>query len=269
MRYKLFLLKSILLLFAGYIITSCSNKENLPGLNAFKLSYGDSILYLQNTAGDYIVYPKETREGIYSGFPEGIEINELTGAINVSKSETGLRYRIIHVSSKGDTTSTIIVLSGINFKDHYYHLSTGDSIANPIYNALATRTVPLNGSNFDEGNGANSGGCSVKTNNGTINLAETVRNGVFGNIPQNDVRRDFDIQYRLNDASGKSLNKLRVRLYWYNTMADVPPDLLQILNDREAQGVFLRTIQTNSTLMQARTTAIAKPRPPCVIIIAQ
>ena len=78
MRYKLFLLKSILLLFAGYIITSCSNKENLPGLNAFKLSYGDSILYLQNTAGDYIVYPKETREGIYSGFPEGIEINELT-----------------------------------------------------------------------------------------------------------------------------------------------------------------------------------------------
>jgi hypothetical protein len=268
MRGRIFLLSLLLSGSAVCLVFSCSNKEEIPAA-MYKLSYGDSILYLLNTSGDYIVRPTETRQGTYSGFPEGIQIDDATGAINVSKSETGLRYRITYVSPTGDSSSTMVVLSGITFKDHYYHLSTGDSIANPVYNALETRTVPVSGSSFDEGNGANSGGCSVKTNNGTINLAQTARNGVFGNTPQNDVRRDFDIQYRLNDGSNKSLNKLRVRLYWYNTMADVPPDLLQTLSDRDAQGVFLRTTQTTGTGIQARTTAIAKPRPPCVIIIAQ
>jgi hypothetical protein len=268
MRRNLFLLKAMLNFCIACVVISCSNKEELPAA-AYKLSYGDSILYLQNTSGDYIVHPAVAKQGNYYGFPEGIEIDNATGAINVSKSETGLRYRITYVSPKGDSSSTMVVLSGITFKDHYYHLSTGDSIANPVYNALETRSVPLSGSNFDEGSGANSGGCSVKTNNGTINLAQTARNGVFGNTPQNDVRRDFDIQYRLNDGSNKSLNKLRVRLYWYNTMADVPTDLLQTLSDREAQGVFLRTAQVNGSPAQARTTALAKPRPPCVIIIAQ
>lgn len=254
-----------LLIISSFI--SCSNKEASPN-QPYALSYGDSILYLGNTGRDYIVHPTEIREGTYTGFPEGIEINPTDGSINVSKSETGLRYRISHVSPTGDTTRTTVVLSGISFIDHFYRLSAGDSIATPVYNALASRILPLSGSSFDEGNTANSSGCDVKTNNGTINLAQTVRNGVFGSTPQNDVRREFDIQYRINDASSKSLNKLRVRLYWYNTMADVAPDLLQTLNERESQGVFLRTTQTNSQQVAARTTALAKPRPPCVIIVA-
>ncbi|MER3499642.1 MAG: hypothetical protein C4308_13945 [Chitinophagaceae bacterium] len=149
----------------------------------------------------------------------------------------------------------------------------GDSVAFPVYNASITRVVPVSGSAFDEGNNANSGGCSVRTSDGKINLAETVRNGVFGATPANDARRDFDIYYRLNDESGKSLNKLRVRLYYYTSMSTVAPDLLQTLNEREAQGVFLGTTYLASTddnpatSRTISTAGLAKPRPPCVIII--
>ena len=138
----------------------------------------------------------------------------------------------------------------------------------PVYNAEVSRVLPLNGSSFDEGNGANSGGCSVKTINGQINLAQTVRNGVFGSTPTNDVRRDFDVSYRINDASGKSLNKLRVRLYYYDTMADVAADLMQTLQDRESAGVFLAANNSNNPAgVASRGAALAKPRPPCIIII--
>jgi len=248
-----------LLAIALLTFISC-NKDNHQPTTPYSFSYGDSIIYLRAQSSDYIVYPTEQRAGTYSAFPEGIEIDDNTGAINVSKSESGLRYRITHTAPDGTETKTMVVLSGITFADRFYHLSQNDSVAFPIYNANATRVLPLNGSTFDEGNTANSGGCSVQTINGQINLAQSVRNGIFGSTPQNDVRKDFEIAYRLNDGSGKSLNKLKVRLYYYNTMADVAPDLLETLQDRADQGVFLRT---------GGTARIAKPRPPCVIIINQ
>jgi len=245
--------------------TKNATQDNGP----YQLSYGDSILFLKPAPGDYIVSPVTHRQGTYSGFPEGIEIDEKSGEINISKSETGLRYKITHTATDGTITTTKVVLSGITYTDHYYHLSAGDTIASPVYNASISRILPVNGSSFDDGNLANGGGCSVTTTNGQINLAETVRNGVFGSTPQNDVRKDFDIFYRLNDESGKSVNKLRVRLYYYNTMADVPQDLLQTLQDRSDLGVFLRGSSTTSPTSASRISKEAKPRPPCVIVIGQ
>jgi hypothetical protein len=257
------ILTSTALMLSASFWLSCnkpSDGNDSPATGPYTLNYGDSILYLRNQAEDFIVSPTEHREGIYEGFPDGIEIDETTGAINVTKSETGLRYRITHTAPDGTVTTTKLVLSGITFPDKYYHLSQNDSVAFPVYNASPDRLVPLNGSIFDEGNGANTGGCSVKTSNGQINLKETIRNGVFGDTPENDVRKDFEIKYRLNDGSNKAVNKLKVRLYYYNTMADVPEDLLETLQDRIDEGVFLKTSRP-----AARE---AKPRPPCVIIIA-
>lgn len=247
---------------------SCNKPVNEP-IGPYKLSYADSVLYLKQQAGDYIVFPTEHRDGIYSVFPEGLEIDDITGAINVSKSETGLRYRITHTATDGTVTTTMVVISGVNFSDKYHHLSQNDTISFPVYNASEARALPVNGSVFDDGNTANSGGCSVRTDNGKINLAQCVRNGVFGAIPQNDVRKDFDIFYRLNDGSNKSLNKIRVRLYYYNTMANVPLDVLQEMQKRLDDGVFLRNGNSDIANTASRLSNVSKPRPPCIIIVGQ
>ena len=240
---------------------SCVKNGSVTSV-AYDLNYGDSILFLRPSSGDYIVYPKTQRNGVYSGFPEGIEIDDKTGAINVSKSETGLRYRITHTAPDGTITTTKVVLSGITYFDQFYRLSQNDTISFPAYNASGTNPLPVAGSIFDDGGGANSSGCDVKTINGQINLAQTVRNGLFGSNPANDSRRDIEIVYRLNDGSGKTLNKLKVRLYYYTSMATVALDLLQTLAERQNGGVFLRGGGI------ARTEQAARPRPPCVIIIA-
>jgi hypothetical protein len=240
---------------------SCSKKGGTDD-GSWTLSYGDSILYLKPAASDYIVSPVNPRTGTYSAFPEGIEIDDKTGAINISRSETGLRYRINYKSPNGTETSTTVVLSGINFADRFYRLSQNDTIAMPVYNANPARSLPVNGSVFDEGGTAGISGCDIKTVNGQINLAQSVRNGLFGSNPTNDDRKDVEIVYRLNDNSNKAVNKIKVRLYYYTSMASVAPDLLQTLQDRESGGVFLRGATASSTKQAAR------PRPPCVIIIA-
>lgn len=260
--YRIYIALMILAVSTGWLACNKPVDGTTPPYN---LSYGDSILYLK-ASGNNIIYPTEHRSGIYTGFPEGIEIDESSGAINLANSETGLRYKITHTAPDGIKTEIKVVLSGITFTDHFYRLSTGDSIAPPVYNATASSILPLSGSNFDEGGFANGGGCSVRTDNGKINLSESIRNGVFGSPnPRNDDNKEVEIKYRINDGSGKSLNKLKVKLYWYNTLADVPQYLWDILNDRTSQGVFLRGSLPGNTEIN---TALAKPRPPCVIIIA-
>ena len=252
------------------LFVSCSKGDSNP--SPYVLSYGSNVIYLKNQSTDFIVLPTQHKAGIYTAFPEGIDLNETTGAINVTKSETGLRYKITHTSPNGDTTSAVVLLSGITFTDKFYKLLLNDSIAFPVYNANAGNILPLSGSSFDDGNVANSGGCSVKTINGQINLAETIRNGVFGSPAQNNAAREFEILYKLNDESGKATNKLKVKLYYYKTMADVDPNLLQTLTERQSQGVFLQANNSIPFAVSARTTsasAAAKPRPPCIILISQ
>ena len=240
----------------------------------YKLSYGDSVFYLQNLATDYIIQPTQKLSGRYSGFPDGIDIDGNTGAINISKSETGLRYRItFKPDGSADSISTVILISGINFLDGFYKLTTADSIAIPVYNAKNTNAIPgtNNGSVFDEGSNCNGAGCKVDVSAGTINLAQTVRNGVFGATPSNNDRHEFVMNYRINDNSGKALNTLKIKLYYFDSMNDVTQEAFDIIASR--QGTLLRQNSfSNEILPNFRPIGIAgaaSPRPPCIFILAR
>lgn len=250
------------------IISACDKKGSNTGNSTIaKLSYGDSVFYLQPGANDYIVTPVHAQNGTYTVFPEdGLNINQSTGAINVSRSESGLRYKVFFRSPGGDTSSTVVVISGVNYLDKYYNLSAKDTLCVPVYNAEPSKQIPAGA--FDDGGLANNSGCSIKTTNGVINLAQTVRNGLFGTVPQNDVRKEVEIKYRISDRSNNALNSIKVKLYYYNTAADVPEDLKQTIRDHEAQ--LLRTISSPvpSFSLVGRTAKLEKPRPPCVVIIA-
>ncbi|MDB5277723.1 MAG: hypothetical protein JWR61_2678 [Ferruginibacter sp.] len=258
-----------------FIIFSCKKDTAItpvvpPG---FTLSYGDSVFYLKDQSEDYIIKPTQALAGEYGGFPEGIEIDPATGAINVSKSETGLRYRITFLpTGSKDTISTILVISGINFLDGFYKLTTADSVLKPLYNAGRGTAIPGSGSGtlFDEGSNCNGAGCTVNVSNGTINLAQTVRNGVFGSTPSNNDRHEFLMNYRINDKSGKALNSLKVKLYYFDSINDVTQEVYDIIQSRN--GTVFRTNLSNSSAF-SRPFGVAgkpsKPRPPCIFILAR
>jgi hypothetical protein len=235
------------------------------------LSYGDSIFYLRNT-GNIISPLPMNRSGKFIGFPKGIELDSVTGKIDLTESEMGLRYRIMFIpNGTTDTISTKIVLAGINFYDGIYRLSQGDSIAMPIYNAKGLPYSPgqfgtgLNNS-FDEGNGCNSQGCAVSVVNGRINLAKSLRDGAISS--SHDSQKEFTYYYKIDDASGRSLNKLKIKLYYYQRRADIPQYLWDILLIEHA-GTILRGTQARGGDGVDISQAVAKPRPPCIVLIGE
>jgi hypothetical protein len=259
---------------------STANPPVLPPSSS--ISYGDSVFYLNPQVTDYVISPVKTQSGQYIGFPEGIDIDTKTGEINVSGSETGLRYRITFIpDGTTDSISTEIIISGINYLDGFYKLTTADSVLKPLYNASFNNPIPgvNNGTIFDDGSSCNSAGCNVNTVLGSINLAQTVRNGVFGATPSNNDRHEFELNYRINDNSGKSLNTLKVKLYYFDSINDVTQEVYDIINSRLGAilGVgpkptpFQRMTSVNSTTKRTVILGqqIPKPRPPCIFILGR
>jgi hypothetical protein len=254
------------------VVSSCKKDASTnTDTTSSVLSYVDSIFYLRSNANNIYAPLPMNKPGKFFGFPKGIEIDENTGKIDLTDSEMGLRYKIMFVpSGTNDTISTKIVLAGINFYDGIYKLSAGDSIAKPIYNAKGVAFTPglfgtgLNNT-FDVGNGCNSQGCSVSLTDGKINLAKSMRDGAISY--SNDSQKEFTYYYKMDDASGKALTKIKVILYYYNSRANIPQYLWDILNIDHA-GTILKEAQgkgTNPTV----DNGLARPRPPCIIIVAQ
>ncbi|MGZ3921858.1 MAG: hypothetical protein ACXVC7_16280, partial [Bacteroidia bacterium] len=179
--------------------------------------YADSIFYVQN-ANDYFVSPIIATQGSFTSFPDGLNIDQNTGTINVNKSETGLKYKISFTPTGSvDTLTSYIIISGVNYQDKIYNLSLGDSIAAPIYNANLNMTMPgANNNAFDESAGCKNAGIVVGSNSGVINLAQTVRNQGIDTGATAQVK----LGYRISDNSNKALNGLLVKIYFYRTAAE-------------------------------------------------
>jgi len=266
------IVSALLIIVTVAVVSSCSKSNdaidviNSGNANTSKLAYPDSVFYVTNQQ-DYIVRPVSQTAGSYFSFPEGLSLDANSGAINVSKSDAGLKYRVSFVANgKTDTISTFIVISGINYLDGFYNLSKGDSILKPLYNANPQKAIPgiNNGTTFDVGMNCNSQGCIVNQANAEINLAETVRSGVFGKVPANNDRKEFEMTYRINDNSAKVDNKLRVKLYFFNSMADVTPEAFDIITSREGT-----IIGTGNTTVAPLAVKRARPRPPCIFIVGR
>ena len=255
-----------ILLLVGYGL-SCSKAGDTP-LPRIRLTYNDTLYFKQpgitlNT--DPVTKPAEA--GYFKAIPLGLDIDSLTGRINVNESEGGIRYKIFYISTDQVTVldSAKLVVSGIDYRDSIYNLSTpGLLFANPIYNADPTAVLPCaddddddddddpdnpdddDDCEFDEKDtdddgdddlpGVNGDGCKVDVDNGVIDLAGSFAGGFLGNNPTNGTTRDFEFFYRITDASNRNLQAITIRFYYFNTAADIPASLRAELGNRDAQA---------------------------------
>jgi hypothetical protein len=170
-------------------------------------------------------------------------------------------------------------VGGITYLDSVYVLEKNDTLAKPIYNANPA-TLPAcdssgdsdypgnNGNGQGQGNNkcqfdvdppsgqkANDKGLRVRTISGIINLKRTITDGVaFGTTtPANGATRQVTIQYRLNDNSGKALQKITVQLVYYNKVSDIPTALKNEVAAKRNNILTYRIVN-------------GKPRPPLLII---
>jgi len=255
----------------GLLLLFTCNKNvdsGAPAPGSQEFHYSDSVFYI-NGDNNQRVKPVNSLQGTYTGFPLGLDINTVTGEINLATSETGLKYLVSFVPDNStDTLNTFVTIAGINYADGFYNLNTDDSIVSPLYNTLATNSLPGVGGDtkFDIGGGCNSNGCNVIPGNGSINLAQTVRNGVFGEKPENGRSEEFELEYKVDDKSGKSKDKIKIKLFYFKSKADVTKEALDIIASR--QGTFL-TASSNAVPAAAVRQKAGKPRPSCIFIVGR
>ncbi|MBX3256303.1 MAG: hypothetical protein KF862_19360 [Chitinophagaceae bacterium] len=290
--------KSYWTVIAFVLLLACTKKAN-PDLekdsqevskllnNSCVPDYGDSIICYQylSSGKDYKVSPlNNPGQGQYISQPEGLIIDNSTGEINVTKSESGLAFRIGFIADGSqDTCFTKVITSGITYMDGIYVLSDDDTLAVPVYNGNINAT-PVCGTgglfsdcefdddeDDDNGNGIadepppgqtlNSKNIRIDKQTGVISLKRSVLDGIFGTLtPANGKTVEGTLYYRLSDCSNKALRKIDLKFTYYSNLSDVPGALINDITD--AVDNIL------NWLLPSKKEKAPNPRPPHIVIVA-
>jgi hypothetical protein len=240
-------------------------QNTCPGLPI----YGDTIVYPQPTNGsDYIINPvNNPGSGKYLSWPVGMVLDSTTGAIDLTASETGLKYIMGFVASgTTDTCLSYLTIGGAAYADSVYVLSTGASNAQPYFEATPTDLTLCQTSNacsFDVTGSAAAQHVIVNKSTGVIDLEKTLNGtllglgGAFGILPVNGQTITTDIYYKIgDDPSNDALQHISVQFVYY--------DSEQLINIGLLNNILTKLDNLTSG-NEISTTS--NPRPPLVVIV--
>lgn len=269
---------------------SCFGSENselestLPLEECMGLSYGDTIFYMREGASHKVV-PESTLQGTYRSLPQGLAIDPVTGEIDINASETGLKYMVIVENEEQQTAcSYTLTISGINYIDRPFVLDQGEVQATPTYNASQNSAIPCivaeenSDCRFDVPNPGGTRisdlGIAINERNGVIDLAQTLSNGFFGETPVNGREIDVKMYYRISDESGSALNSIGLRFFYYETMGDVPSELLDEIELRQTQLFGDDVLNTNPffrffPIRSRFAPPSGRARPPFLVVVSR
>jgi hypothetical protein len=236
---------------------------------AYDPSYGDTIIYPQPTNGqDYIVSPvNNPGPGKYLAWPGGMVIDSVTGAIDVTKSNTGQRYAIGFVKAgTTDTCLSPLIIGGADYMDSVYVLSENELQAVPYFDAnpgIASICTGGNSCSFDVTGSAATAKVIVNKSTGAIDLQKTLNGtsllslgGAFGLIPTNGQTAVATIYYKLNDASNLALQHITVNMVYYDSKSNMTSGLLNSIVGK-----------LDDALMGHLILGGGNPRPPLIVIV--
>ncbi|HLI92544.1 MAG TPA: hypothetical protein VKU83_02995, partial [Puia sp.] len=230
--------------------------------------YGDTIVYPQPAnGGDYIISPiNNPGAGTYLSWPAGMVMDSTTGAIDLTASETGLKYMIGYVrSGTTDTCLSTLVIGGASYADSVYVLSEGETTAVPYFEANPADLNLCQTSNachFDVTGSAARMKVIVNTSNGQIDLQKTLNGtgllgGAFGLLPVNGQTITAPIYYQIgDDPSNNALQNISVQLVYYNNASLINIGLLNTVVNK-----------LDNLLSGNQISMTSNPRPPLIVIV--
>ncbi len=261
------------------LLFRCNKKDNggiqlIEPAISNRLNYGDSVFYLSNS--DYAIGPvNNLKAGSFSVFPDNLTIDKTTGAITITQkatdgeSQTGMWYKVRYKAADGSQTdSASFLISGLTYVDKFYNLAQDDSIIYPIYNGDVSKTVPQGNYDLTSDNKF-----AISSINGQINIKECLRRGFFNSGVMGTGWKTATVKYSINDNSQQATNKIDLVIYYYHTMNDVPSNVSTVMQAHQQQTLGLRNLPFIPSTTGAIETnlpsdlSLAKPRPPCVIIV--
>jgi hypothetical protein len=277
----------VFVLFLGLTAFACFTEEddqdNIPlEISCADFAYPDTLFFIKPGQSN-IVNPIISFDGTYSVIPDGLAINTATGAIDVNASETGLKYKIAFSPTGSDQVcETFVTIGGVNYLDGVYVLNQNQSTASPIYNGVPGLALPCEDDDDDDDDddsscdfdAVNPSGQLLKdlgfeiSNKGVIDLQKTVENGTFGSTPKNGTILNVELYYKLNDPSALALNKIPLRVFYYDKLSDVPQKVLDDIKEKRSLINESRSDKNSNFRLLETVRPAGKPRPPYVVIVA-
>jgi hypothetical protein len=268
-RYGLSIFPAFLLI----IFSACKKpvEPSQPGTASFR--YSDSVFYVRSTS--YQVAPINNRSGTYTAFPENLLIDPSTGNITVTitgkglESQTGLKYKIrFQETGTGFVDSTYITIAGINYLDRIYYLDQHDTIVSPLYNGSLSTSLPAGTYGISPDNRL-----AIDPSTGKINLKECMRRGMFDLPAENGEWEEVTVEYKSADGSNQATNRIDIALYFYNRLTDVPVNVSELMRAHQTMVLGVNQSPIPVTIGPfdndlPDNVAMNRPRPPCIIIIA-
>ncbi len=272
-------------------VFSCLDEKENPEDGIFSgpsdcavFSYSDTIFYINPNHNQFIV-PNNPFEGTYSSSPEGLVIDPLSGIIDVNSSETGLKYKITFTASNlAGSCDTHLIIGGVNYEDKIYVLDQNQILAAPIYNSVPGLPLPCPDDDGVDDGSVDDDSCDFDVDNptgkllkdlgfeisskGEFDLLKTVENGTFGDVPVNGTFLNVDLFYQLPDLSANTLNSIPLRFFYFETMADIPQELLDDMDEKSDLINENKTGNSNNLRISNYTRPAGKPRPPFIVIVA-
>lgn len=274
----------------SFWLYSCFGSDNnelesyIPLEDCVGLSYGDTILYIREGEENKVM-PKSILEGTFRSVPEGLAIDPDTGEIDINASETGLKYKIFLENDETQTVcSYTLTIGGINYPDRFFVLDQGEIEVMPVYNSSRSGLIPCDAGGSDEnclfdvespnGEKISDLGVVVNRNSGQIDLQGTLANGFFGQNPIDGQEIDVKMYYRIQDGSAGALNALGLRFFYFETKGNVPAELIEEIEARQAQLFGDEDLNTNPfSRFAPRRSRFAPPsgraRPPYLVVVSR
>ncbi|HEY4109608.1 hypothetical protein [Puia sp.] len=228
--------------------------------------YGDSITFPQPSGSDYIVHPvNDPGPGKYFSWPIGMVLDQNTGAINLTQSQTGMRYIMGFVKAGAtDTCLSELIIGGAAYYDSVYVFENGATEAAPYFeaNPYLPSVCANGGCTFDVTGSAAAQKVIVNRTTGVIDLQKTLNGsllslgGAFGLLPVNGQTITTTITYRINYGSNNALQQIQVQLQYYDKRSLISGGLL---------GGIVNAL--DNVLAGHVISTTANPRPPLVIMV--
>ena len=230
--------------------------------------YGDTLIFPQPTAGNDIVFPvNNPGPGKYFSWPVGMVLDQNTGAINMTQSQTGMRYIMGFVKAgTTDTCLSTVIIGGAAYYDSVYVFAAGATTASPYFeaNPYLPSVCAGGGCTFDVTGQAAAQKVVVDKNTGVIDLQKTLNGpgglagllgGAFGLLPVNGQTLLTTITYKINYGSNNALQQIQVQLQYY--------DKKSLINIALVNGLLNAL---DNVLSGNIITTTSNPRPPLVIM---
>ena len=229
--------------------------------------YGDSLIFPQPANGsDYVLTPvNNPGAGKYFAWPVGLVLDQNTGAIDLTQSQTGMRYVLGFVpAGSTDTCLSTLIVGGAAYYDSVYVLADGQTTSSPYFEANPYLPNPcLNGGcTFDVNGAAAAKKVIVNTTTGVIDLQKTLNGtgllgGAFGLLPQDGSVITVPIYYKLNDGSNEALQNITVQIEFVTRKSLLTSSVLSGLLNK------VNDVISGNIIYSANA---ANPRPPLIII---